>query len=385
MAEKRDYYEVLGVVRTSTEVEITKAYRQLAKQYHPDRNIGDEEAKVRYAEVDEAYAVLNDAGKRARYDRYGHAGVEGMNGAGAEAADFFGGLGGFLGDLLGGMAGGRRARGPRRGEGLAAALEIDLLEAATGVSKTFTVTTEQICRTCGGTGAKAGSQPTQCRRCRGQRVEMVNTGFGAAHIQCRGCGGRGTVISDPCQACRGAGREQVAEQVTANIPPGVDDDTILTYPGRGHAGDPGAPRGDLEFHIRVRRHKVFERDGHHLRCDCRVSFARAALGGPMLLVTLTGDTVTFEVPRGSQTHTVVRVAGYGLPARPDSRRTSDAKGDLLVRIIVETPTKLTAEQEELFRKLAELENSQTGGTSKGIFGKLKDLVTGETTPKDEKK
>ena len=387
MAEKRDYYEVLGVVRTATEVEITKAYRVLAKQYHPDRNIGDDDAKVRYAEVDEAYAVLNDAGKRARYDRHGHAGVEGLNqgGGGPDLNDFLGGLGGLFGDFIEGMGGGRRARGPRRGESVATALEIELLEAATGASKTFTVTTQQICRTCAGSGAKAGSQPTQCRRCRGQRVETVNTGFGAAHIQCRGCGGRGSVITDPCPACRGAGREQIPEQVIVPIPPGVDDDTILTFPSRGHAGDPGAPRGDLEFHLRIRRHKAFERDGHHLRCECRISFARAALGGPVEIITLTGEKVTFEVPRASQTHTVVRVPGHGMPARPDGRRTSDEKGDLLVRLIVETPTKLTPEQEELFRKLAELENIPAHGPAKGIFGKLKDRLTGETPPKDEKK
>jgi molecular chaperone DnaJ len=388
MAEKRCYYEVLGVVRTATEVEITKAYRVLAKKYHPDRNIGDEEAKVKYAEVDEAYAILNDPNKRARYDRHGHAGVAGMETGGpggVDLTDFLGGLGGFLGDILGGM-GGRGARGPRRGESIAAVLELELIEAATGVSKTFTIPTEQICRECGGSGAKPGTQPAQCRRCRGQRVEVVNSGFGfAQQIRCRGCGGRGVVITDPCSACRGAGRLEVAEPLEAKIPPGVDDETVMTYPGRGHAGDPGAPRGDLEIHLRVRKHKVFERDGHHLRCDCRITFARAALGGPVELTALTGEKVTFDVPRGSQTHTVVRVPGHGLPGRPDSRRSNDAKGDLLVRLIVETPAKLTAEQEELFRKLAELEGTSIPVAQKGIFGKLKDLVTGDHPPKDEKK
>jgi molecular chaperone DnaJ len=389
MADKRDYYEVLGVSRTATEVEITKAYRVLAKRYHPDRNVGDEEAKARYAEVDEAYAALGDPHKRARYDRYGHAGLDGAAAGaagGVDLNDFLGGLGGFLGDFLGGVGGGRGPRGPRRGESIAAVLEIDLLEAATGTSKTFSLPTEQICRDCGGTGAKTGTQPAQCRRCRGQRVEVVNSGFGfAQQIRCRGCGGRGVVITDPCPGCRGAGRMEVADTVTATVPPGVDDETVLTYPGRGHAGDPGAPRGDLELHLRVRRHKVFERDGHHLRCDCRVSFARAALGGPVELPTLTGEKVTVEVPRGSQTHTVVRVPGHGMPARPDGRRPSEGKGDLLVRLIVETPAKLTPEQEDLFRKLAELEGITAPPHPKGLFGKLKNLVTGETPPKEEKK
>lgn len=385
MAEKRCYYEVLGVVRTATESEITKAYRTLAKKYHPDRNIGDDEAKTKYAEVDEAYAVLNDPQKRARYDRHGHAAVaQGASGGEPDLGDFIGGLGDIIGDLLGGMGGSRRARGPRRGESIAAILELELLEAATGVTKTFALPTQQNCRECGGTGAKSGTQPAQCRRCRGQKYEVINSGFGfAQQIHCRGCGGRGAVITDPCPKCKGSGRFEDHEQVTANIPPGVDDETVFTYPGRGHAGEPGAPRGDLILHIRVRNHPVFQRDGHHLRCEQRISFARAALGGPVEITTLTGEKITFEVPRGSQTHTVVRVPGHGMPGRPDDRRPNDGKGDLLVRLILETPTKLTPEQEELFRKLAVLEgNAQP---QKGIFGKLKDLVTGESPPTEEKK
>jgi molecular chaperone DnaJ len=377
MAEKRCYYEVLGVSRTATEVEITKAYRALAKQYHPDRNVGDDEAKVKYAEVDEAYAVLNDESKRARYDRHGHAAVQGgaaSGGAGVDLGDIFGGLG----DLLQGMFGGRRgggARGPRRGESIQAVLDLELLEAATGASKTFTVPSEQNCRECGGTGAKTGTQPAQCRRCRGQGFEVANTGFGfAERVRCRGCSGRGTVISDPCPSCRGAGRVEAREQVTVNIPPGVDTGMRFTYPSAGHAGEPGAPRGDLELVIRVREHKAFERDGHNLICQCPISFARAALGGPVELTALTGEKVTVEVPKGAQSHTaVVRVPGHGMPNLDEPKR----KGDLLVQLVVETPTKLSAEQEQLFRKLAELEGTSVPAPRKGIFSKLKDLVTGD--------
>src|SRR5579883_402179 len=383
MAEKRCYYEVLGVSRTATEVEITKAYRQLAKQYHPDRNIGDDEAKVKYAEVDEAYTVLNDPNKRARYDRHGHAGLEGASfdggGAGVD-------LGDLIGDLFGGLfggGGGRRSRGPRRGENIAAVLDIDLVEAATGTSKTFSVPSEQNCRECGGTGAKTVTQPAQCRRCRGQGYEVANTGFGiSTRMRCRGCNGRGVVITDPCPTCRGAGRVEFHEQVTVNIPPGVPNHAQFTYPGRGHAGDPGAPRGELELHVRIRSHDTFERDGHNLICWQTISFARAALGGPIELVNLTGETVTVEVPRGAQTHTtVVRVPGHGMPHFDDPHR----KGDLLVQLVVETPASLTPEQEELFHKLAELEGMELPAPKKGIFGKLKDLVSGEHHPKDEKK
>ena len=381
MANKRDYYEVLGVVRTSTEVEITKAYRQLAKQYHPDRNLGDDEAKVRYAEVDEAYAILNDANKRARYDRHGHAGVEGLGGGG-QGVDLGDLLGDFLGNFFGGGGRGGRARGPRRGENIAAVLDIDLLEAATGVSKTFTVPSEQNCRECGGGGAKAGTQPAQCRRCRGQGFEVADAGFGmATRMRCRGCGGRGVVITDPCPACRGAGRVEAREPVTVNIPAGVDTGIRFTYPNGGHAGEPGAPRGDLELVIRVADHKDFERDGHNLICQCGVSFARAALGGALELTTLTGQKVTVEVPRGSQTHSVVRAPNHGMPWLDDARR----KGDLLVQLVVETPTKLSAEQEELFRKLAELEGTTPPATRKGLFGKFKNFVSGDAPPKEEKK
>jgi molecular chaperone DnaJ len=384
MAEKRDYYEVLGVTRTATEVEITKAYRTLAKKYHPDRNIGDDEAKVRYAEVDEAYAILNDPNKRARYDRHGHAGVEGSFGGGGPGVGVD--LGDLLGDLFGGFfgggGGGQRQRGPRRGESIAAVLDITLEEAATGVSKTFTVPSEQNCRECGGSGAKNGTQPAQCRRCKGQGVEVANTGFGInARMRCRGCGGRGVVITDPCPTCRGAGRVEFNEQVTVSIPAGVPNHEVFTYVGGGHAGDPGAPRGDLELHVRIREHKAFQRDGHNLICRQSISFARAALGGQLEITNLLGDKVTLEVPRGAQTHTtVVRVPGQGMPIFRDPQ----SKGDLLVQLVVETPTKLSLEQEELYRKLAEIEGFSPSH-KKGIFGKLKDLVSGENPPKEEKK
>jgi molecular chaperone DnaJ len=389
MADKRCYYEVLGVARTATEVEITKAYRQLAKQYHPDRNIGDEEAKVRYAEVDEAYAVLNDPNKRARYDRHGHAAVDGAaggGGPGVDLSDFANNLGDLLGSMFGmGGRGGRPRgpRGPRRGENISAVLDIDLLEAATGTSKTFTVPSEQNCRDCGGTGAKPGTQPAQCRRCRGQGFEVGDAGFGLpTQIRCRGCNGRGAVVTDPCPACRGAGRIELREPVTVNIPAGVDTGIRFTYPAAGHAGDPGGVRGDLELVIRVREHKTFERDGHNLICQCPISFARAALGGPVELTTLTGQKVTIEVPRGAQTHSaVVRVPNHGMPALDDARR----RGDLLVQIVVETPTKLSAEQEELFRRLAELDGHGRPGPKTGLFGKIKNMVSGDALPRDEKK
>jgi len=379
---KRCYYEVLGVTRTATEIEITKAYRGLAKKYHPDQNPGDETVLVKYHEVTEAYEVLRDSQKRQVYDRYGHEGLAnggpgGMGGVSVDLSEVFG-------DLLGGIFGGgrRKARGPRRGADIEDVLDVDLLEAATGVKKSFTIRYEANCKECGGSGAKPGTQPSTCRRCKGSGAEYVTTGGLFSFPQaCRGCGGRGVVIPDPCPACRGVGRIETRETVSIDLPAGVDTRVRLTVPGHGHEGVPGAPRGNLELIVRVREHKVFERDGHNLICQFPISFARAALGGPIEITTLTGQKVTVEVPRGAQTHnTVLRVAGHGMPNLDDPRR----RGDLMVILVVETPTALTPEQEELFRKLAEIEGTTPPAARKGLFGKLKDLISGDTPPTEKK-
>lgn len=378
---KRDYYEVLGVSRTATEVEVTKAYRKLAMQHHPDRNVGDAEAEVRFKEVTEAYEVLRDPQKRQIYDRHGHAGLSGMGGGGVDPRTAFHDL---FDDLLGSFFGGggrRQARGgPRPGRDIQAVLDIDLVEAATGVKKTQTVPREEFCKDCNGSGAKPGTKPATCRRCGGQGAVILNQGFISVQQTCRACDGRGQVITDPCPTCRGNGRVEVRRTIEVEIPPGVDTGNRIRYAGEGDAGDPGAPRGDLEFVIRVREHKFFHRDGHNLVCQWPVTFAQVALGGPIEITTLTGQKVVHELPRGIQTHEVIRLAGHGM-SNPRGGR----KGDLLVQVVVETPTQLTPEQEQLFRTLAELEHTQVSGPRKGFFGKMKDLLTGENHPKEEKK
>jgi molecular chaperone DnaJ len=373
---KRDYYEVLGIARTATEVEITKSYRKLAMQHHPDRNVGDAEAEVRFKEVTEAYEVLRDQQKRDRYDRYGHAGVNGVE------PNFGGAAGGFqdlfddlLGSFFGGGGGSRRQRqrqGPRPGRDIQAVLDIDLVEAATGCKKHQTIPREELCRDCAGGGAKQGTKPAACRRCHGQGVVILQHGPLSVQQTCRACDGRGSVITDPCPTCRGNGRVEVKRTLEVEIPAGVDTGNRIRYSGEGDAGDAGAPRGDLEFVIRVREHKNFQRDGHNLICQYPVTFAQAALGGPVEIPTLTGQKVTYDLPRGIQTHEVIRLTGHGM-ANPRGGR----KGDLLVQVVVETPTGLTAEQEELFRKLAELDHTRPPAPRKGFFGKLKDLITGE--------
>ncbi len=378
---KRCYYETLGVTRTATEVEVTKAYRSLAKKYHPDQNPGDETVVVQYHEVQEAYEILRDPQKRQVYDRYGHAGFTNGGSGGVDMSNFVGDL--FEGlDSLFGAGGRKRSRGPRRGADIEAVLDVDLLEAATGVpKKTLTIRYEANCKTCSGSGAKPGSQTTACRRCKGSGAEYISAGGLFSIPQtCRGCGGRGVVIPDPCPTCRGAGRTEIREKIELEIPAGVDTRMRLTVPEHGHEGAPGAPRGNLELIIRVRDHKNFERDGHNLICQYPVSFARAALGGSIEITTLTGQKTTIDVPRGSQTHTtVLRVPGHGMPDLDDPRR----KGDLLVILVVETPTNLSPEQEQLFLKLAELEGTMPPTPRKGLFGKLKDLISGDL-PQTEK-
>jgi molecular chaperone DnaJ len=376
---KRCYYEVLGVSRNATEAEITKAYRALAKKYHPDQNPGDDSVVEKYHEVTEAYEVLRDPQKRAIYDRYGHEGLA-NGGAAASEGSIHIDLSEVFDDLLGGLFGGSRRRaagGVRRGADIEEVLDLELVEAATGVRRTLTVRYQANCRRCDGSGSRPGTRPVVCRRCRGSGTEYISSGFFALPQRCRACGGSGTIISEPCPDCRGRGRIETQETITVDIPAGVDTRTQLTLRGHGHEGTPGAPRGDLHLIIRVQEHKIFERDGHNLICTHPISFALAALGGPVTLTTLTGEKVTLQVPRGTQTHTVLRVPGHGMPTLDNPR----LKGDLLVLLVVETPTQLTPEQEQLFRRLAELEtHTATSSPRKGWLGKLKDLITGETAP-----
>ncbi len=376
MAGKRDYYEVLGVAREATAEDVKKAYRKLALQYHPDRNHGDHEAGEKFKEVTEAFEVLSDPDKRHRYDRYGHAGLEGMAGGGfgggVDINDLFGDLlGSFFG---GGGGGGRRRAGPQPGRDVQVILDIDLVEAATGVRKSVTVQREDLCGTCGGTGAKPGTKPAPCKRCGGQGVVIQRQGFFQVQTTCRACGGAGMVIADPCPTCRGNGRVVGRKTIDVDVPAGVDTGDRIRFQAMGDAGDPGAPRGDLEFAVRVKEHRFFQRDGQNLICQWPVTFSQAALGGPLEITTLTGEKVRYELPRGTQTHEVLRLAGHGMPAR----RAGGRKGDLLVQVVVDTPQALTPEQEQLFRRLAELEQTQVATPhKKSFFTRLKDWLTAE--------
>lgn len=368
MTTKRDFYEVLGVNKAAGEDELKKAYRAQAMKYHPDRNSGDEEAAHKFKEAAEAYAVLSDPDKRSRYDRYGHAGLEGMGlpdfGNGQSIFDVFG-------DLLGGLFGGRqRSRGPSAGEDLGLRLAIDLLEAAKGCKKSISFPRKETCRECGGAGCRKGTQPSQCRQCRGHGVVLMNQGFFRVQQTCRGCGGSGAIVTDPCTACLGKGRLQVKRSLDIDIPAGAFHGMQFAVRGEGEAGDAGAPRGDLIIGVEVRDHEMFRRDGDHLICQVPITFSQAALGGDIEIPTLEGPVV-HRIKAGSQPGEVLRVHGKGMP-NLRSRRT----GDLLVVLTVETPRSLTKRQEELFRELAEIDLKQVSPERKGFFEKLKGLFKG---------
>ncbi len=368
---KRDYYEVLSVEKTADGDTIKKSFRKLAMEYHPDRNHGSEEAAEKFREANEAYAVLSDGEKRAIYDRHGHAGLNQMGGGGGgfqgvDLSDLFGNI--F--DMFGG---GRQQRhqGPAGGRDIQAIIDIALKEAALGVKRQVNIQREEHCDTCKGSGAKPGTQPTSCKRCGGQGVIIQKQGFFQVQSHCPACGGRGLINPDPCTGCRGVGRVAARRTIEVEIPAGVDSGDRIRYQGQGDAGEAGGRRGDLEFVVRVKEHRFYKRDGHNLICEWPITFSQAALGGPIEVRTLTGEKVIHNLPRGTQTHEVLRLSGHGMP----NRRSPNRKGDLLIQVVVDTPQSLNPEQEDLLKKLAEIEKTQVGSPpKKSIFSKLKDWL-----------
>jgi molecular chaperone DnaJ len=375
MATKRDYYQVLGVQRDASPEEIKKAYRQMALRNHPDRNPGDQEAERRFKEAAEAYEVLSDPEKRHRYDRYGHAGLEGTAFHDFRSADdimsafsdIFGG--GLFGDIFG-----PRRRGPRPGQDLLMRLEIDLVEAARGTTKPIDVTRQEICNDCHGTGARRGTTPAKCNYCDGRGQVVQARGFFQVATTCPACGGEGARITDPCPTCRGGGRVTTVAHLKVDVPPGVDSGMWLQLRNQGEPGDPGAPRGNLRIQIQVRRHPFFERRGNDLICQVPISFPQAALGAEIEVPTLTGPE-RLHVPRGTQSGDILKLKGRGMPDINGRGR-----GDELVEVVIETPRRLSPRQEELLRELAELEHEDVTPRRKSFFEKLRDYFTEEDTP-----
>jgi molecular chaperone DnaJ len=377
MPADRDYYEVLGVSRTASAEEIRKAYKRLAAKYHPDRNQGDDEAIERFKEVQEAAEVLSDADKRARYDRFGHEGVRG--GARSAGAQDLGDIFGAFGDLFEGVfnsgGGGRGGRGAgARGETLQAQVRIDLTEAFQGCRRELRFSRNEPCDKCQGSGCRPGTSPSTCSTCRGHGQVVQSQGFFRMQTTCPACRGRGTVVKDPCTDCRGQGRgmKEVVREVS--IPAGIDTGMQLCLRGEGEAGLNGGPRGDLYVNVEVRRHPLFQRDGQDLMYRMPITFAQAALGAEIEIPTLKGKE-TLKVRPGTQPGEVNRLKGFGMP---DPRGASMKSGDLLVEIQVEVPRKLSADQEELLRKLAELDHKDVMPQRKTFFEQVKAFFSGDS-------
>ncbi|MBK9383968.1 MAG: molecular chaperone DnaJ [Planctomycetes bacterium] len=367
---KRDYYEVLGVARDSDEAAIKKAYRKLALELHPDRNPGDSTAETRFKEAAEAYAVLSDPEKRARYDRFGHQATEaGPGGAGfGSVDDIFSAFGDLFGDLFGGRRGGSGANGPRRGENLEAQAKITLEQVLSGAKIEVAVERYESCGTCRGSGAAKGSQRTTCATCRGQGHVVVSQGFFAMRQACPTCRGEGSRIEKPCLDCSGRGRSPVERTLEVTVPAGVPEDAVLRLREEGHHGANGGPAGDLVLHLVEEPHEHFRRQESDLVLDVPISYPKAVLGGPLEVPTLDGKPTEVKVPRGTSGGKVFRMRGLGLPRYGESGR-----GDLLVCVSIEIPTKTSPQEDELLRQLASLRHQEVDRKAKGIFAKVKEI------------
>lgn len=380
MAEKRDYYEVLGVDRNATEDEIKKAYRQTAKKYHPDLHPGDKQAEEKFKEANEAYEVLSDAEKKARYDQFGHAGVDPNYGAGQ--GSYGGGFGGMdfdLGDIFssffgGGFGGGRsNPNAPQRGSDTQASVTISFEEAAKGCKRTVETMKIDVCDECHGNGCAAGSSPKTCPDCHGSGhvTAQQRTPFGVIQTQktCSRCNGRGTVIDNPCKKCHGAGRVRKPSSIEISIPAGIDDRQVINARGQGNKGVNGGPAGDLRVIVNVRPHPIFEREGYNVWVEVHISYPEAVLGCELEVPTLDGK-VKYNVPAGTQSGDVFKLRNKGIQTLNNRGR-----GDELVRVIVDIPKKVTEKQKQLILELSK--ELGTNGTrlgeddKKGFFGKKK--------------
>ncbi len=376
----RDYYEVLGVARDASQAEIKKAYRRKALEYHPDRNQDDPAAAERFKEAAEAYEVLGNEETRSRYDRFGRAGLQGvpLHDFGSVDdilnvfSDFFGGAGLFDG-FFGGGGGARR---PGRGRNLRVSVELDLREVLDGVERAIPLVRQEVCRECDGRGAPEGGLRS-CAQCNGYGQVESRQGFFRMRTTCPRCQGRGTVVVDPCSRCGGQGRIRKEVEVTVHVPAGIESGTRLRVRGEGEAL-PGSPSGDLYCDVYVQPHDVFERNGPDLLCEVPIGYPTAALGGAVDVPSLDGEARQLNVPAGTQSGDVLRLRRLGLP-----RLNSTARGDLLVRVVIETPHRLTARQEELLRELAEIEEENVSEKRKSFLAKLKDYIYGEGTPAEE--
>jgi molecular chaperone DnaJ len=370
---KRDYYEVLGVQRTSTEIELKAAFRKLAMQHHPDRNPGDKDCEHKFKEINEAYDVLKDGDKRAAYDRFGHAAFE--HGMGGGAHGFGADFGSTFADIFEGIFGMGSARGRgtgrERGSDLRYNMEISLDEAFTGKTAQIRIPTSVTCEVCSGSGAKAGTKPKPCASCGGAGKIRHAQGFFTLERTCPTCHGRGQVIDDPCKVCGGGGRVTRERTLSVNIPSGVEDGTRIRLAGEGEAGLRGGTTGDLYIFLEVAPHEFFQRDGADLHCRVPISMISAALGGEFEVPAIDGSKVKVKVPPGTQTGRRFRLGGKGMPVLRAKQT-----GDMYVQVAVETPQNLTKRQRDLLAEFEKLSSEDTQPESAGFFSRVKEFLDG---------
>ncbi len=370
MSSKRDYYEVLGVQKNATDAELKKAYRRLAMKYHPDRNPDDKGAEESFKEVKEAYEILSDERKRSAYDQFGHAGVEGGIGGGQHAGA--GGFGDIFESVFGDIFGGGRAGGERvfRGSDLRYDLELSLEDAVNGSTTKIRVPRLVGCQVCNGSGAKKGSAPVKCTTCDGMGQVRMQQGFFSVQQTCPKCRGNGKIITDPCTSCRGNGRIREDKTISVKVPPGVDTGDRIRLTGEGEAGEKGGPSGDLYVHVIVKDHPIFAREGTNLSCDVPISFTMAALGGEIEVPTLEGK-VSLKIPAETQSGKLFRLKNKGVRS---VRATN--KGDLICRVVVETPVNLDKRQKELlqdFERSMEHDNKKHSPKSRSWLDGVKEF------------
>ena len=387
MAEKKDYYEILGVSKTATDDELKKAFRKKAKQYHPDANPNNKkEAEKKFKEVNEAYEVLSDSQKRKMYDQFGTADPQqaGFGGAGgpfgggngyysytSSGWDDFGDLGDIFSSFFGGGFGGQRAtrrnNGPHKGEDLNLSLEIPFEEAFLGVKKEITITRQETCATCHGTGAKPGTSSIKCTVCggTGQIKQMQTTILGQVQTTrtCSTCHGTGEIIQEPCESCRGKGTTRKNPKVKVEIPAGIGDNQTVVLRGQGNPGTKGGPAGDLYITIRVRKHSIYKRDGNNVICDIPITITQASLGAEIEVPMVDGSKEKYKIPEGTQTGAQFSIRGKGFKSL-----NSSYVGNFVFRVVVQTPKKLTKEQRDLLTELAKTMNEQPPVKKRGIFG-----------------
>jgi len=372
---KRDYYEVLGVSKSASPDEIKKAYRGLARRLHPDVNKEDPQAEDKFKEVSEAYEVLSDQTKRSQYDQFGHQDptMGGQGFGGFQGGGDFNGFGDIFDMFFGG--GGGRQRGPQRGADLEYTLAVEFKEAAFGLKKEIEIPRTETCDVCSGTGAKPGTKAETCATCKGAGVQefVTNTPLGRMvnRRTCPTCQGSGRKISSPCTACRGTGAVRKRRKIEVNVPPGVDTGVRLRISGAGEAGDHGAPAGDLYIVIRVNRHEFFEREGNDIYCEIPVTFVQAALGDEITVPTLYGREM-IRIPEGTQTGAMFHLRGKGMPRLGNGV----SKGDQHVKVVVQTPSRLTEKQRELFRELSREFGEESHEQSRTFFEKVKSALLG---------